>query len=384
MGISVSVDSWIEQIFLDLSEKEYDQNDDIYRSLIESSNSVGEIMLVSPKILKCFIETHGNNVINVLFMCMQCLLSPETVIRRNSSSILIRIIPFLCSEYSTVNYVNFFLSNNDFFTGQLSPCSFIISSILDTIESIPIDDVSLFFEHVEYFIHRFDVIALSIFTLFEVFKNSTMIHQFVIMFEERIRSISSFLMNYIHMGGRSPSIIALIAILMLHPSSSLKSLSKLFITNGGKISNKLCNTHNNESDLICTICSLFFDESYHFQFFIQKDPHLLRVQYLKHIISNNESTDAMSLVESHKISQSPLCLAIASKINPIPSYFLSVSSDIGNLHCEFDPIVHHEEFIHLISCSFLSTKKLLFVGTNINVPNPSSHFIDSFVINPDV
>ena len=315
MGISVSVDSWIEQLLDDLYQIDFDSNNYIYQKIFESTNNIAEIYLIPQNKFLLISSKKLNNLEIILKKCLESLISSNENIRLISSSILTRFLNSLTDENSLINLDTFLLSNIKIFNDLISPGSYIINLSLSLLKQFKENDFNLLIQNIDYFYPIFDCLCFSMFLLSFKYNNKTLIHQFVLECDNQKEIFIEIFFNYIHLGGRSISIITLFSLLLYHPSSKFLNYCQIFLNNNGQLSNKLCELKNNETDLICLFCSLIIPDQFNFNFLNLNNENILRLQLSKIIFSNYIYNNNYYLLEALKITNSPLISAIASKNN---------------------------------------------------------------------
>ena len=73
MGISVSVDSWVQQTLEELCVKSYPVNDPIFNKLIYAASTPAEVFIIEPVLFEKLMLSQIENVTNILRVCIENL-----------------------------------------------------------------------------------------------------------------------------------------------------------------------------------------------------------------------------------------------------------------------------------------------------------------------
>ena len=180
MGISVSVDSWVQQTLEDLCAKSYPKEDPIFNKLIYSASVPAEVYIIEPPIFEKLMLSQIENVTNILQACIENLYSNETRSRLNACAILTRMFPYMCIKGYPIGFENFVIESLKVFDEVVSPGAEIISTSINFIANLPLNDVDTIITELDGNVAMFDLLILIIFLLIEYSSNMTLYHQLII------------------------------------------------------------------------------------------------------------------------------------------------------------------------------------------------------------
>ena len=256
MGISVSVDSWVQQTIEEITAKSYPQKNAIYKRLITSASFPSEIFVVESDFFAALCEDKSGNLNNVITTCLEELVSSDSLTQLNSAALLLRIFPFLCRPKSPINFEDLCIGHIKIFGKDTCPGAHIVNVALSLLNDFPFDDAQTLFDMVNGHMPIFDLLGFVIFVMLKEFHNPTLYHQMIISIQTDMGNIINVLFNYVFAGGRNESIIGLLTLLMFHPSGSFNRYTTEFLEQGGQLSAKLVQIENNDTDLMCMLCAV--------------------------------------------------------------------------------------------------------------------------------
>lgn len=256
MGISVSVDSWVEQILTDLCEKSIKSDDITYSNLLKSTSSTSEIFMVPAKIMKTLVSNPKGNLNSILIRCLEGLNDSDAQTRINSAAILSKLFPFMIKNSKSIDLMTFLYDETQICGDKVPPADYIITIAINTLISFGYNGCQNILTEVERNEEIFDLLAFTVFSVLKYYENLTVYHSLLVYCTSRGTDVIEPLFNYIHSGGRSMSLISLFGLLLFHPSDDFKRYTSQFVENGGVISANLCTLFNDDTDFISYLTSL--------------------------------------------------------------------------------------------------------------------------------
>ena len=385
MGISVSVDSWIDQTISELADKSYPENDEIYSRLIECSTTTSEIFLVSSDLISSVVKCEYNNTPFILKKCLEELISNELQRRINAASILSRFLPHLISNSSETNLLTYLLTPTEIFHEKTSPGEYIVSTSLNLLSSLSSEDSGQLIQNIEMNNEIFDLLSFVIFACLKFYKNSTLYHQLLVYCEKHGSAVISIFLNYVHCGGRKCSIISLLSMLLFHPTGDFLPSADVFIKNGGVLSQNLMKDTGTDDDFICFLAALAFQEDVNIKVQLSKlsKPGLIRIALAKILMGKAPYNISPSdLIFAYNTTQHSLLSRALSK--NIINQSDNLQKDVPPLDdFEFTTPTKSKWFIEWVSTAipqlFIFSKSLWFVGTENDIELPDLSVIDQLV-----
>ena len=380
MGISVSVDSWVQQTLEELCVKSYPVNDPIFNKLVYAASTPAEVYIIEPVLFEKLMLSQIENVTNILQVCIENLYSNETRSRLNACAILTRMFPYMCIKGYPVGFENFVIESLKVFDENISPGAEIISTSIGFISNLPLNDIDTLITELDGNIAMFDLLILTIFLLIEYSSNMTLYHQLVVSASRNSPKIFLVLFNYIANGGRTISLISLLTLLMFHPTHEFSRLSSEFIKNGGILSDQLLKIKNDESDVFCFLCSLAFNDAA-VPTLNTDNPDLLRISLLKIIQNPNIKPEPSQVLAAYNKTHSRIASAVLGRLENVPPEVSASMPTIKDFIFE-NPIksdAYSSWVRNNLPNMYLFQKSYLFKGTTLTFPKPNFEELDQFV-----
>lgn len=383
MGISVSVDSWVQQTIEELSTKAYPPGDRIYRRLVTSASFPSEIFVLEPEFFEELVRSKKGNLDNVINVCLEHLTSNDSVVRLNSATLLLRIFPFLWSEDSPIDFQAFIIGQRQLFGREVSPGVHIVQTALTLLSELPVENQSELFDVIDGNMPMFDLLGLVVFGMLKHFHNATLYHQMIVTIQNEASTLLNVLFNYVFVGGRKVSIISLLTLMMFHPGGNFTKFVVEFIAGGGQLSQQLVKIQGDETDISCMLCAVSMRCDDARIPLNMTNTNLLRLALLKTLMNKKIENTAEEVVSAYQLSKSPLAQAVLMRIkadSPIDTQELCPT-----LHdCVFVDPHDSGEMLQWIPQAvahlFLYAESFLFNGTGIKQIEPSFEALDSLVI----
>ena len=226
----------------------------------------------------------------------------------------------------------------------------------------------------------FDLLILTIFLLIEYSSNMTLYHQLVVSASRRSPKVFLVLFNYIANGGRTISLIALLTLLMFHPTHEFSRLSSEFIKNGGILSDQLLRIRNDESDVFCFLCSLAFNDNAS-PTLNTDNPDLLRISLLKIIQNPKIKPDPSQVLSAYNKTHSRIASAVLGQLENVTPEIANSMPTIKDYI--FENPIKSDSFstwvMNNLPNMYLFQKSYLFKGTTLTFPKPNFEELDQFV-----
>jgi hypothetical protein len=383
MGISVSVDSWVQQTLEDITQNVYPPGDPVYRRLVSSATFPSEILIVESDFFVRFMKCPKGNILNVLRVCLELLIAKGSGSRLNAAALLCRILPFLCSKDSEIGFQDFILGKQSLFDTEFSPAVHIVESALSLLASFKDAQGDFLVTEVNAHIVMFDLLALSIFLLRTFCENSTLFHQIVVTAQNFTNDLASVFFNYVSLGGREESIISLFSVLLFHATAIFTGYDRVFLEAGGQICSQLLIVNDRFSDVLCFLCALGFPEDHVQPPLKQRNEHLVRLGLVKALMTESVNYTGEVIAGAFQMTQSLLARALMARIGR------NVSAGVKEL-CQplkdfvFRKPCESEVFLgwieEALSQLFLSAKSVLLEGTGLRVRMPDFKVLDSLIL----
>lgn len=381
MGISVSVDSWVQQTLEDLSREPYPRSSPIYRKLLSSASVTAEIFVLEPTTFIELMNGPTANIITIMLTCIESLVSNDSLLKCNGAALLTRMFPYLCDTKKPIDFSNFVLGNYQVFDQEVSPGCFIVETIVKWLTSIATDDGEDIINNIDTHIALIDLLLLTVFLFQVYYKNLTLYHQLIIASTQSKPNVIYTLFNYVHVGGRQPSMICLLSMYLFHPTEGFISSAEAFLKASGQLSSQLCRFKNDETDIFCAICSLALPYDEAAPELTSNNPDLLRIALTKYMSNASMLPDIFKLVQAYHKTNSPLARAVISKISGAPPEVIAECHPLTDFIFD-NPLASdkfHAWFNENLPYLFLNYKSFIFDGTSIYNPKPSFSIFDELV-----
>lgn len=380
MGISVSVDSWVQQTLEELCAKSYPIDDPIFNKLIYAASTPTEVFIIEPVLFEKLMLSQIENVKNILQVCIENLYSNETRSRLNACAILTRMFPYMCIKGYPIGFENFVIESMKVFDENVSPGAEIISTSIGFISGLPLNDIDTLMTELDGNVAMFDLLILIIFLLIEYSSNMTLYHQLIMSASRSSPKIFLVLFHYIANGGRTISLIALLTLLMFHPTHEFTRLSSEFIKNGGVLCNQLLKIKNDESDVFCFLCSLAFKDNIG-PSLNTDNPDLLRLSFFKLLQNSSIPVEISQIQTAYSKTNSRIASALLGRYEAVPPEVANTIPIIKDYIFE-DP-TKSDAFSSWVMKNlpnmYLFQKSYLFKGTTLTFPKPNFEELDQFV-----
>lgn len=380
MGISVSVDSWVQQAIEELSQKSYTIEDPIYGKLISAASFPAEIFVIEPIIFEKLMLSQVENVKNILIVCLENLFSNETQTRLNSAALLTRMFPYMCMKGYPINFETYILGSIKVFDETVAPGAEIVSTTMEFLSQLQLDDPEAILTELDGNIASFDLTILTVFILSECFNNLTLYHQLIVSASKYNNHAVLVLFHYVHNGGRQISLITLLTLLMFHPTHEFLNLSESFVKNGGNLSSQLLKIKNDETDLFCYLCSLAFHDKTPPALNVD-DPDILRVGLMRLMQNPEISIDPYQIQTVYNKTHSNIGSALLSRFINLPQEITNTVPILKDYIFD-DPIQsksYNAWIMKTLPQMYLYQKTYLFKGTSLTFPKPNFEMLDHFV-----
>jgi hypothetical protein len=379
-GISVSVDSLVEQTVDTLLKRSYPIDDPIYRRLVTSASFPSEILLLDPPILSSLISSPGDNLTHILRTCVESFASSDRAFRINSAALLLRIFPFLCGPESPIPFEQYLLTQTDIAgVRHTSPGAFIVETSLNLLVSFDASDSVAFLDDVELHIPVFDLLALTVFCLAHYFQNRTLYHQMIVVAQANLNEFCHVLFNYVGLGGRRESLIGVLTLLLFHPSESFLEYQIAYVRAGGQLSQKLCAVTNENSDYLCLLCALAMLEDDATPSVWNREAPIVRLGLAKVLFNTTVELSPWQIVAAYKITASPLARVLMTRVTAPQD----AQDKCPPLSCEIMPLHKYPAWIKkvadLVGQAYLYIKSYLFTDTGLTQAAPPFTEIDAIV-----
>jgi hypothetical protein len=379
--ISVSVDSWIEELIEALATTPLAATDPVYANLLKSASCPSEVFIVDAPLFQRLIRSPDSNLMNTIMTCLEALTSEADRPRLNAAAILSRIFPFLLAPDSPLPFEDFLLRQMSI--GDVAKTSvgvFIVERGLDLLVSFAEADASTFFEEIELNVPFFDLLSLTVFSLLIYYDNATLFHQLIVFAQMNFTKFASLLFNYVHLGGRRESLISLLTLLMFHPSQTFTPYQIDFVRKGGQVSTKLCATTGDISDLLCLLCSLSMLEDDANPPITGKDKNAIRLGLAKLLGNSTLSVSPKSVVAAYEATKSPIARVIMGKLNASRSYQLKCPPITDRLVVRpRESPTWTTQIQKIVANTYLFIKSFWFQGTGVAQALPDFGIFDSLV-----
>ena len=190
-------------------------------------------------------------------------------------------------------------------------------------------------------------------------------------------AIAYTLFDYINGGGRNPSIITLVCILMNQPENLFVSYAKSYMRNGGTISPSLCKLTGEIDDEFCLLASLSFpDDGYPS---LDGDPRITVLCLAKLLLNNEFHSSVSDVVFAYEKTNSKMARCLVSKFKlDVPEDKIKPME--GNLEDLSDVKDYLDWTLNTISSLYLYNMSYLFKGTKIKNKIPDYKGIEQYVI----
>ena len=383
MGISVSVDSWVQQTIEELSSKSYPAGDKIYRSLVTSASFPSEIFVLESEYFEELVHAKKNNLDNVINVCLENLTANDSVVRLNSAALLLRIFPFLWTEESPVDFEAFMLGQRQLFGRDVSPGVHIVHTALTLLSELPLTDPNELFDEIDGNMPVFDLLGLVVFGMVKHFHNQTLYHQMIVTIQNEASTLMNVLFNYVHVGGRKGSIISLLTLMMFHPGGNFTRVVLDFVSRGGQLSQQLVRTVGDETDVMCMLCAMSISGDDVRVPLNMTDANILRLALVKALMNKKIVNTAAEVVAAFEQSKSPLAQALLMRIeseSPGETEHLCSPLHDAVFVDPHDSAEMMEWIPQAVAHLFLFAESFLFIGTGIKQVPPSFEALDSLVI----
>jgi hypothetical protein len=380
MGISVSVDSWVEQTLDDLNKKPYPLKNPIYERLVQSASVSSEIFVLDPSYISRLFKAPGSNFANVLSVLLDSLLSSDAAAMNNAAAFLARIYPYFCNSAGPESIHDALLNERPIGGSPKCAGREILSISLRLFVSFTSSQSVLDMVDVNFAI--FDLLALTIFSLLVYDSNQTLLHLLLVQAEELLPDIATAFFQYVGQGGRRESIITILTVLLFHPSESIVPVQKDYIARGGRLAMQLARLANDNTDLACLLCSLGIRGEDAQPSLASQDPAILRVA-LTRILMNSAITGLApaDVAKAFQITKSPLARVVMgllggkdpqaeAKCPPIKDFVFTKPHDSDFVR---------SWVVETVAKTYLYTKSFLFTGTGIQTGLPELTHLDNLV-----
>jgi hypothetical protein len=375
--ISVSVDSWFEELIEALATTPLAAGDPAYGHLLRAASCPSEVFILRAPLFQRLIRSPGDNLMNTISTCLGALGSDADGPRLNAAAILSRIFPFLLAPDSPILFEDFLLrqtSIGDVAKTSVGVC--IVETSLDLLLSFSVADTSTFFDDIEVNVPLFDLLSLTVFSLLIYCNNSTLFHQMIVVAQMHFAKFAKLLFNYVHLGGRRESLISLLTLLMFHPSQTFTPYQIDFVKKGGQLSARLCATTGDISDLLCSL-SMHDDAN---PPITGKDKNAIRLGLAKLLGNSALSVSPKSVVAAYEATKSPISRVIMGKLNASRSY-----NDMSPPITDCVVVRPHKseawaaQIQKIVANTYLFIKSFWFQGTGVAQALPDFGIFDSLV-----
>jgi hypothetical protein len=381
MGISVSVNSWFEELIEALATRPLAATDPGYANLLKAASCPSEVFILDPPLFQRLIRSPGDNLLNTITTCLETLGSEADGPRLNAAAVLSRILPFLLAPDSPIPFEDFLLRQMSIAgVAKTSVGVYIVETSLELLLNFSVADMPTFFDAIELNVPFFDLLSLTVFSLLVYCDNSTLFHQMIVFAQTNFAKFARLLFNYVHFGGRRESLISLLTLLMFHPSQTFTPYQVDFVKKGGQLSVRLCATTGDISDLLCLLCSLSMLHDDANPPITGKDKNAVRLGLAKLLGNSTLSVSPKNVVAAYEATKSPIARVIMGKLNASRSY---------QNHCPpiMDCVVvrPHESNIwtkqieKIVANTYLFIKSFWFQGTGVAQALPDFGIFDSLV-----
>jgi hypothetical protein len=380
MGISVSVNSWFEELIEALATRPLAATDPGYANLLKAASCPSEVFILDPPLFQRLIRSPGENLLNTITTCLETLASEADGPRLNAAAVLSRILPFLLAPDSPIPFEDFLLRQMSIArVAKTSVGVYIVETSLELLLSFSVADPSTFFDAIELNVPCFDVLSLTVFSLVVYCDNSTLFHQMIVFAQTNFAKFARVLFNYVHLGGRRESLISLLTLLMFHPSQTFTPYQIDFINKGGQLSARLCATTGDISDLLCLLCSLSMHDDANPPI-TGKDKNAIRLGLAKLLGNSVLSVSPKSVVAAYEATNSPIARVIMGKLNASRSYQTRCPPITDCVVVRpHESAAWTKQIEKIVANTYLFIKSFWFQGTGISQTLPDFGILDTLV-----